>query len=116
VASNSDSFSKAEIKQLKLLVEKAWAKELNDELCVLSGSFASWSKATLSPFDLVEEIHKFHNRTAREIFKKYTEPIDSVTVGRAIAENYLDENDLSEDLKVKLLTDIIYFKRRMTEG
>jgi hypothetical protein len=116
MASNSDSFSKAENKQLKLLVEKAWTKELNSNLMFLSESFDSWSKAKLSPFDLVEEIHMFHNRTARELFKKYTGPTDSVTVGRAIAENHLDENELSEGLKAKLQADITYFKKRIAEG
>ena len=64
-------FSKTTKKEIRRLAALAHERELEKALADLNLKFKQWEKEKLDSFELDSEIHKFHNKISREIFKKY---------------------------------------------
>jgi hypothetical protein len=111
MATESSRFTRSETKLLRALVEEAWAEELNYSLEEQFDNFMKWADDAMSPFELVEQMHLFHNGVARELYKKYSGPLVSTTVAKAIAENHIDESELSDELIAKLKGEIATFRK-----
>jgi hypothetical protein len=111
MATESSRFTRSETKLLRALVEEAWAEELNNSLEEQFDNFKKWADDAMSPFEVVEKMHLFHNGVARELYKKYSGPLVSTTVAKAIAENHIDESELSDELIAKLKGEIATFRK-----
>jgi Tol biopolymer transport system component len=58
--------SKTVRRRLRELAGIAYERELNRELDALFKCFEAWKKDEISPFDLSENIHEFHQKPARD--------------------------------------------------
>ena len=65
-------YSKPVKKKLRQLVSQAYEAELSSELKLLAEKFKLWEEGMIGIWDLEEAIHKFHNGTARDLYKRYS--------------------------------------------
>ena len=108
----ADGWSKKQRRELRELQGLAWERELEEALRSLRGDFDAWEKGEISPFDLSDRIHKFHNGRSREIFNAYSGSLMVDWILRAIAVGVIDESELSEGLREVLQDDIASFRER----
>ena len=104
-----DSFSKSESKALRALASLAYERELSAALAQLQGQFDDWLAGKLSPFDLSDFIHKFHDSTARQLYTFYSGK-PAPCVAYALTTGVLSEQEVSKDLASKL-HDMVEFYR-----
>jgi hypothetical protein len=99
-------------KEIRNLAAKAHEKELRRALLILSEKFDQWRNGSLTSFDLTEEIHKFHNGEARELYKKYEYIGQELAVAMAIANGILTQDAVSPDILDALSREIEVCKER----
>lgn len=107
-----DIWSKKQRRELRELQGFAWERELAVALQALRNDFDAWEKNEITPFDLSDRIHKFHNGRSRELFVAYSGSLNVDWILRAIAVGVIDETELSEDLHKVLEDDIASFRAR----
>jgi hypothetical protein len=95
---------------LRELADRAYAEALRRELSKLHASFLAWQAGQMSPFDLAEEIHRFHQGPNRELYVRYTSSHHEAAVARAVAEGLIPESSLSEEVRIHLEPLITRFK------
>ena len=81
-------------KALRELADEAHERELTRALSDLETGFKAWRKGEMSCFELNDLIHKFHDGTSRNIWKRYAylKPDQSVPV--AVAHGILKEDEI----------------------
>jgi hypothetical protein len=57
---------------LREAMGEAYRRELDRELEKLAEEFARWRRGEMSPFELSDRIHQFHQGPNRELFARYT--------------------------------------------
>src|SRR5262245_259720 len=90
--------SKKTKRELRMLAEKAYAKELDQYLLELSIKFDDWKNKKIDCWDLNDHIHKFHNGISRELFKMYNGCNNIVVVSRALARNLLSKDEIPSEV------------------
>ena len=85
------------------LARQAHEEELSRALSVLAESFDEWQSGRIDSRELNGIIHKFHQRTAREISLRYETGDDRALVASAVATGVLDRqllpNELARDME-----------------
>ncbi len=89
-------------RSLRDLSKRAYAEALSRELAKLHDSFHAWQAGKLSPFDLGEEIHRFHQGPNRELFVLYDRRNHDIAVARAIVDGLVPEESVSEEVRAYL--------------
>jgi len=77
-------------RQLRELASLAYERELNRELAALAVKFERWRRGELTPWDLSERIHAFH----QDLFVLYRDLDEGMAVGRALAGGTLEEKEI----------------------
>ena len=91
------------VKQLmRALGETAYERELGRALQQLDADFAEWRGARLSPVELTEKIHTFHDKTARELYKWYWMGSLDGALAVAIRTNIVTENEVDPEMRAAL--------------
>ncbi len=87
-------YSKKAKKEIRRLAGLAHDRELEKALSDLNLKFKQWEKKELDPFELDDEIPKFHNKISREIFKKYNSyNMEDHFVAIAIVNGIIDKDN-----------------------
>ena len=107
-----DLWSKKQRRELRELQGLAWERELEEALRSLRTDFDVWEKGEISPFELSDRIHTFHNGRSRELFNAYSGSMDPFWIAHVIAKGVIEESELSEDLRDVLKKDIELFRER----
>jgi hypothetical protein len=115
MATGASKITRSERALLRELAKEAWNTELYDHLLELHDDFGRWAADAISAFDLVEKIYEFHDRAARELYKRYAIMDPAISVARAIALGFVGEEALGEPLRRKLARDIQVFRESMDE-
>lgn len=76
----------------------AHERELKSALDILANDFERWRAGEISSFDLSDNIHEFHNRTAVDIWKKYNGLDPEFAVAGAIIRGFLDRSELPSEV------------------
>ncbi len=89
-------------KRLRKLLDAAaglaYERELNAELRRLEALFEQWRKGQLSPFELTEHIHIFHQGPQRELWARYERGNVDWNVAAAVSRGILRLEELDADL------------------
>ncbi|RAK04160.1 hypothetical protein C8C77_13918 [Halanaerobium saccharolyticum] len=112
-------YSKKTKKEIRRLAGLAHERELEIALADLNLKFKQWENEELGPFELDEQIHKFHNKISREIFKKYNSyNMEDHFVAIAIVNGIInkDEVDLEAYQELELLIERIKDSDYFTNG
>ena len=89
-------------KRIKRLVRE-WAaiahdRELRTALSDLRAHFERWDRGALDSFELNELVHRFHEDTARELWKRYATTRLEPAVASAVAAGVLRKEELPAEL------------------
>jgi hypothetical protein len=83
---------KREIRQLAGLAQE---RELTRELQGLREQFERWQRGELTPFELSDAIHRFHDGPARDLYVQYMRSHPEPLVAGAIAAGVIDRGETS---------------------
>jgi hypothetical protein len=97
-------------KQLRELAGKAHDRELGLYLSDLENRFEDWRAGTISPIELSEFIHEFHDGASRAVYKTYTKLKRDQLVARAIGIGLLPEDEVPLEVKERLAGAIDYYR------
>jgi len=109
-------YSKKTKKEIRRLSELAHERELEKALSELQLKFKQWENNELDPLELDHEIHIFHSKTSREIFKRYNErTMTDFFVALAITRGIIDKEEVDPEayqeleLLIERIKDRDYF-------
>ncbi len=103
--------TKSQRKHIRSLAQRAYEKELSQALNSLHERFQKWHANEISPWDLSEDIHKFHDGTARELYKFYEMTHNfEFSVAHAVAKDILDFEEIEENCRALLQPKIDYLR------
>lgn len=84
--------------KIRELAGLAYSRALSAELGKLEAQFAEWRAQTLSPFELNQLIHEFHDGISRDLYKQYVTGEAEWAVAVALNRGLLSESDVGAEL------------------
>lgn len=99
-------------KEIRALALKAHEVELSQALQLVADKFDQWKSGAVPSFEMADIIHKFHDGTAREIFNRYSGPLEKMVVAMAIVNGILKEESVPPEVKETLEYEISFYKDR----
>ena len=85
-------------KQLRELMIKTYAKELDELLVALSKKFDAWKNHQIDCWELEELIHKFHNGHAKKLFNYYNSKVDpTLIISHVLAKNLIQKKEIPDE-------------------
>ena len=87
-------FTKSERKTIRKLAALAWERQLRSELHKIAAAIADMDKEVLSPFEVNQKIHDFHNGVSRKLFRLYSDSQPWFSVCRAHYDRVLNDDDV----------------------
>ncbi|MEK7255838.1 MAG: hypothetical protein AAB316_13900 [Bacteroidota bacterium] len=104
-------------RQIRELASLLYERELNGELSKLDKDFEAWRKGILSPFELSEKIHHFHQNEARELFNKFTtNSVLDMNVAWGIVQGKLKKEEVSAEVAEALARQIAFYRSQLEAG
>jgi hypothetical protein len=103
----SADLSKSERRKIRQLAEVAWDRQLRGELHKLAAAIADMAEGKITPFDVNEQVHRFHNGVSRDLFCMYSSSDPWYAVCRAHFDGVLTDDDLSDasdEIKQRIAT------------
>lgn len=85
--------------QLKHWCNVAYERALRTELQKLQQKFNTWEAGSISSFELCNQIRRFNEQQADELYRKYVmiaQP--AVAIKDAIKRGYIQEDELPEEI------------------
>lgn len=107
----AEKITRSESARLRELAQEAWECELNSELLTLFETFCRWADNGMSAFELVEQIHEFHDGVSRDLYKRYMALPARTAVAMAIAHGLMSEDAVAPELLAKMTDEIESFRK-----
>ncbi len=104
--------TKSQQKHLRELAGLCYETEMTNALDELKIDFEKWRNGEMTVWDLSEKIHKFHDGTARDLYKFYElsgDPRNSVA--RGVSIGILKMDDIQEDCHPLLERLVEYYEQ-----
>ena len=73
-------------------------RDSRDALTELRAQFDRWDRSEIDSFELNDLVHKYHDGTSREIWKRYATSHLAPAVASAVAAGVLRRDELPEEL------------------
>ncbi len=90
--------TKSQKRNLRDLADKAYERELGQQLGKLEDEFARWRRGEINAHDLSDAIHEFHNGARRELYSLYRSDMLEVVVAGAMVRGILSQAEIPEDV------------------
>jgi len=107
------TFTKAQRRRIRELARIAYERDLSEELARLEGEFRRWRAGEISPFELSDAIHTFHQGPSRKLFSKYDEAGEEWAVAHAIHRGVIGAEEAGSEV-LDLLARQLAFLRDQT--
>lgn len=106
-------------KHLKRLVRE-WAgiaheRDLRNALRDLRTHFDRWEHGDISAFELNDLIHRYHQETSREIWKRYATNRLEPAVGAAVVDRVIRRDELPPELLQHVARWIEFYEADLSE-
>lgn len=106
-------YPQAERQEIQRLIDEAYRRELDAELRKLAEYVDAWKVGNISCFELSDLIHKFHDGTARELFKFYNYAPDPLLVFiYGVRREILKEEEIPERFRNTVKREVEIIRRR----
>jgi len=99
---NWDELSKKQRKHVREIAGVAYERAMAAALDKLLTVFQKWKQGKMTPFELDEKLHQYHNGTARELYNQYATGDPDMAVIFALTKEILKIEELNEDVPVFL--------------
>jgi hypothetical protein len=109
---NMRSFTKAQRREIRRLAGLAHERELDTAAGQLQSEFDRWRRREIDVFVLNDHIHKFHDGTSRDLYKRYAMGEAEWSVASAIAREVLKESEIDRSI-LEALRSVIELARQM---
>lgn len=105
-------------KRIKRLVRE-WAgiahdRDLRKALGELRAQFGLWERGEIDSFDLNERVHRFHEDTSRDIWKRYATTHLEPAVASAVATGVLAREELPAELLLHIKGLIEFYEHDLS--
>lgn len=91
-------------------------RELNKALGKLRAEFDRWERGQIDPFELSDQIHRFHQGPARDLWVRYTtNPLDP-QVAYAVVSGILSKEEVPSELLQYLARWISFYEGLQRES
>ncbi len=92
-------FSKKTRKLLRELALIAYEKDLTLSIDELYSDMNEWKKGNMTVWDIEKNIHVFHNKTARDLYRSYalSDPLFAVSIG--VSKGVISLLEVPEDAR-----------------
>ena len=77
-------FTRSEKKRIRQLAGLAWDRGLRIELRKIAVAIEEMESGRLTPFDVTDLIHRFHNGAARDLYKQFSGSLSWLEVSRPL--------------------------------
>lgn len=94
--------TKSQHRRLSELAALAYQRDLDAELTKLEAEFQRWRAGELSPHDLSDLIHAFHQGPSRQLFSRYDRKFRDFAVADAIRRGVLSEDEVGAEILLLL--------------
>ena len=102
--------TKANKRKLRELAGVAYTRELGAELSKLEVEFARWRSGDIDPFELSEQIHRFHDGISRDLYVLYGRLPPSQSVARAVALKVIQEAEVPSEILEALERPLQFYR------
>ena len=99
---------------IRELAGAAYEIELGRALAELRGKFTQWERGDVTPFELSEAVHKFHQGPARDLYVRYTSGMLNMAVAYAIVTGVLDRSKVDPEVLGHLAGAISFYESQGT--
>jgi hypothetical protein len=93
-----DRYPKPIRKLIKLFLAEAYTREQHNLLAQLDRSFGEWREGKLDNEALNERIHQYHEKSARELYKRYNGGFADLLVAYAFVNGTLNQREAPTEL------------------
>ena len=90
--------TKSQRRRMSELARLAYQRDLDAELGNLEAEFRRWRARELSPHDLADLIHAFHQGPSRRLYSKYDQSIREFAVADAVRRGVLTEVEVGPEI------------------
>ena len=88
-------FNKSEKRFIRELAALAWERQLRSELAHLGDSIGKMIDNQMSPHDVNDLVHEFHNGISRDLFNRFSSKTPWLAVCRAHYDCVLTDGDIA---------------------
>ncbi len=107
-------FTKKARYQIRQLASLLYERELNEELSKLDAHFDAWRKGVISPFELTEQIHHFHQKPARELYNRFEyNDMLHLVVAQGIVAGTIKPDEVPPEAREAMATALALFQSEM---
>ena len=89
-------------KQMRELAQLAYERDLSRSIEDLQERMKAWEAGKMTVWDLEQDIHIFHNKTARYLYKSYAMTDSIIAVALVVAKGVISLNDVPEEKRKKI--------------
>lgn len=86
-------------KKIRELALLAYERDLSRSIDVLHREMEKWKKGQMTVWDIEQSIHVFHNKTARDLYRRYAQSDSILAVSCGIAHGDIAINDVPEEVR-----------------
>lgn len=107
-----DRLSKPLKKKLRALVALAHERELAQELAQLEKHFLRWRAGEIDAFALNDLVHRYHDGSSRELYKRYTFGTLELIAASAIARGIVSEAEAGPEVTAALGPQLAFMREQ----
>jgi hypothetical protein len=89
-------FTKSERKRIRQIADLAWERGRRIELRKIAVAIEEMECGRLTPFDVTDCIHRFHDGAARDLYKQFSNSLPWLAVCRAHLDGVLTDDDIAD--------------------
>lgn len=90
----SGALSKADKRKVRQLAGIARERELGQELRKIASAIEEMDNGAVSPFEVTDSIHVFHDGSSRDLYRQYADALPWLGICRAYSDRVLMDEDL----------------------
>lgn len=89
-------FTKSDRKRIRQLADLAWERGLRFELRKIAVAIEEMESGRLTPFDVTDHIHRFHDGVSRDLYSQFSGSLPWLAVCRAYFDGVLTDDDITD--------------------
>jgi hypothetical protein len=89
-------------KQMRELAQLAYERDLTRSIEDLQEQMKAWQAGKMTVWEIEQDIHIFHNKTARSLYKSYVMTDSILAVAIRVAKGVISLNDVPEEERKKI--------------
>ena len=88
-------FTKSDRKRIRQIADLAWERGLRIELRKIAVAMEEMESGRLTPFDVTDHIHRFHDGASRDLYNQFSSSLPWLAVCRAYFDGVLTDDDIT---------------------